>query len=217
MGFADKDVKVVQDVKSAQIARLASALLLMIGAAACGGGSKSAPQPTPTTSPALQTPVAATQPAAQNPQRTQTATAVNFEQLVALLPEHAGWTRSAPRGEQFSMGNAMSRAEATYDKGESAIKLQITDSAFGQLALAPHSMMLLPTYFERSGDGYKKAASLGGSPGFETWDSVNKDAEVVVVVGNRFIVTAKGRNVDSTDVVRALVQSIDLAKLATIK
>jgi hypothetical protein len=198
-------------------ARFVPVVALMIGAAACGGGSKSAPQPTPTASPALQTPAATTQQAAQNTQRTQTATAVAFEQLVALIPEHAGWTRGAPRGEQFGTGVLVSRAEANYEKGESSIKLQITDTAFSQLGLAPYSMMVLPTYFERSSDGYKKAASMGGSPGFETWDSVDKDAEVVVIVGNRFVVNAKGRNVDSTDVVRALVQSVDLARLSALK
>jgi hypothetical protein len=204
-------------MKSSRIALLAPALLTMIGVAACGGGSKGTPQPTPTTQPVAQSPVPAPQQAAPNAPRTQTANAVDFEQLVALIPEHAGWTRSTPHGEQFSIGVPVTRAEANYERGESSIKLQITDTAFGELGLAPYSMMVIPTYFERSSDGYKKAASLGGSPGYETWDSVNKDAEVTVIVINRFVVSAKGRNVDSTDVVRALVQSVDLAKLAAIK
>jgi len=192
-------------------------LALMLGAVACGGGSKGTAEQTPTTQAAQQTPVPVAQQTAQNPPRTQTANAVDFEQLVALIPEHAGWTRSTPRGEQYVLGVPVSRAEANYDKGESSIKLQITDTAFSQVGLAPYSMMLLPTYFERSSDGYKKAASLGGSPGFETWDNVNKDAEVAVVVVNRFVVMAKGRNVDSPDVVRSLVQAVDLSKLAAIK
>lgn len=192
-------------------------LALMIGVVACGGGSKSTAQQTPTTQAAVQTPVPAAQQAAQNTQRIQTANAVEFERLVALIPEHAGWTRSTPRGEQYILDVPVSRAEANYDKGESSIKLQITDTAFSQVGLAPYSMMVVPTYFERSSDGYKKAATLGGSPGFETWDNINKDAEVAVVVVNRFVVLAKGRNVDSTDVVRTLVKAVDLTKLAAIK
>jgi hypothetical protein len=204
-------------MKASQITLSAFLLLLMIGIVACGGGSKDTAQPTPTTQPVVQTPVPAAQQAVQNTQRTQTATAVAFEQLVTLIPEHPGWTRTAPRGEQFNIGVPVSRAEANYEKGESSVKLQITDTAFSQLGLAPYSMMSMPTYFERSSDGYKKAVPVGGSPGFETWDSINKDAEVTVIVANRFVVTAKGRNVDSTDVVRALVQSVDLAKLASLK
>jgi hypothetical protein len=214
-------VKIVQDVKSTKNVKaatlLAPVLAFMLAVVACGGGSKGQAEQTPTTQAAVQTPVPAAQQAAQNTQRIQTANAVDFEQLAALIPEYAGWTRSTPRGEQYILGVPVSRAEANYEKGESSIKLQITDTAFSQVGLAPYSMMLLPTYFERSSDGYKKAASLGGSPGFETWDSVNKDAEVTVVVVNRFVVMAKGRNVDSTTVVRALVQAVDLAKLAAIK
>jgi hypothetical protein len=212
-----KDVKVVQDVKSAKDVKRVAVLAFILAVVGCGGGSKSNAEQTPTTQAAQQTPVPAAQQAARNTQRTQTANAVDFEQLVALIPEHAGWTRSTPRGEQYNLDVRVSRAEANYDKGESSIKLQITDTAFSQVGLAPYTMMLLPTYFERSSDGYKKAAPLGGSPGFETWDNIDKDAEVAVVVVNRFVVLAKGRNVDSTDVVRALVKAVDLAKLAAIK
>ena len=210
-----QDVKSTKNVKAAAL--LAPVLALVFGVVACGGGSKGQAEQTPTTQTTQQTPVPVAQQAVQNTPRTPTANAVDFEQLVALIPEHAGWTRSTPHGEQYNLGVLVSRAEANYDKGESSIKLQITDTAFSQVGLAPYSMMLLPTYFERSSDGYKKAASLGGSPGFETWDNINKDAEVAVVVVNRFVVTAKGRNVDSPDVVRALVQAVDLAKLANLK
>jgi len=147
----------------------------------------------------------------------QTAPAVDFEKLVELLPEPAGWTRSKPNGKQMSMGISMSQAEASYEKGESTVRLEITDSSFNQLYLAPMSMMLMSTYSERSSEGYKKAASLNGSPGFEEWEIEPKEGTVTVVVANRFVVTARGRSVDNIEAVRSFVKAVDLAKLAALK
>ncbi len=192
---------------------------VLVTAAACGGSPATQNQtPSPTQTP--QNVAQAAQQMAQGLQQmtqNQTAPTVDFEKLVALVPELPGWTRSKPEGKQISMGVSMSRAEAEYTKGDSSISLEIVDSSFNQIMLAPMSMMLMSTYSERTSTGYKKAAPIGGSPGYESWDSEPKEGEVTVVVGNRFIVTAKGRNVDNIDVVRSLVQAIDLAKLAALK
>jgi hypothetical protein len=149
--------------------------------------------------------------------QSQTANPVEFEQLIALLPEPAGWTRGKPEGKQWSMGVSMSMAEADYEKGDSRITLSITDTAFNQLMLAPLSFMLKSGWSERSTEGYKKAVSIGGSPGYESWETEDKDSEIGVVVGNRFLVSAKGRDVESVDVVRSFVQAVNLSKLSTLK
>ena len=78
---------------------------------------------------------------------------------MALLPEHAGWTRGKPRGEQVSMGMDMSRAHGDYEKGESSIDLEITDSSFNQLFLAPLTTYLATGYSERSNEGYRRAVA----------------------------------------------------------
>lgn len=192
----------------------------------CGGGSEpqQANQPAPATTP--QAPVDAAAQAAQSMQQAtqamqqmgqQTATAVDFEKLVALLPEVNGWTRGKPKGEQVSMGVTMSHAKAEYQNGDASIDLEITDSSFNQLVLSPFTMFLAAGYSERSSDGYSKSVPVSGNPGFEKWSAESRRAEVTVVVGNRFIVQATGRNVDSVDPVNALVKSVDLAKLATLK
>ena len=135
-----------------------------------------------------------------------------------MLPDApSGWTRGKTKGNQMSMGISMSHAEVDYEKGDASIHLEITDTSFNQLMLAPISMMLAAGYSERSSDGYKKSMTLGGSPGFETWEYDSKVGEVTVVVGNRIIVTAKGHNVDNADVVKALVQAVDQAKLKDLK
>jgi hypothetical protein len=191
-------------------------------AAACGGSAPATDTQTTTPPPPQTAPNAAQASqqmadALQKMGQAQTATAVDFEKLIAFLPEPAGWTRSKPEGKQMSMGVSMSQAQAEYTKGESSIRLEITDSSFNQMFLAPMSMMLMSSYSERSSSGYKKAASLGGSPGFEEWENEPKDGTVTVVVGNRFVVAAKGRHVENIDAIRALVTAVDLGKLAALK
>ena len=145
------------------------------------------------------------------------APAVDYERLKELIPEISGWTRSAPRGEQVTMPFKISKAGARYEKGDSSIKLDITDSSFNQLLLAPLSMFMAMGFEEKSDDGFTKAVKIAGLPGFEKWQNAGKDGEVTVVVANRFIVQADGNNVENLDVVRKVVTAVDLNKLAGMK
>jgi hypothetical protein len=111
----------------------------------------------------------------------------------------------------------ISKAGARYEKGDSSIKLDITDSSFNQLLLAPLSMFMAMGFEEKSDDGFTKAVKIAGLPGFEKWQNAGKDGEVTVVVANRFIVQADGNNVENLDVVRKVVTAVDLNKLAGMK
>lgn len=196
-------------------------VVLGIVIAGCGGSSapKETPAATPKASATPQSPADVAQQMAQGLQQLgkNQAPAVDFEKLVALVPQLNGWERSEPKGEQVTMGVSLSNAKAEYTKGDSTIRLEITDAAFNQLVLAPLSMMLMANYSERSSSGYKKYAAIGGNPGFESWENEPKDGEVTVVIAQRFVVNAKGSNVPNIDVVRSLVQAVDLTKLAALK
>jgi hypothetical protein len=142
---------------------------------------------------------------------------VDYEQLKAFLPDLNGWTKDTTKGSQATSPIAYSKVETTYANGASSIDMDITDTALSQIFLAPLSMFMAAGYQEKSDDGYKKAISVGGSPGFEEWDNNSKTAEVTLIVANRFVVHAKGEGVESTDPVKKAVQTIDLSKLASLK
>jgi hypothetical protein len=145
------------------------------------------------------------------------AKAVDYESLKALLPEMDGWTRTDPKGEQVSMPVSHSRAEAHYRRDASEIELEISDTALNQLLLAPISMFLQSGYAERSDDGFTRARKIANQPGFEEWNAASHHAEVTAVAGGRFVVRATGDGVASIDPVRALVESVDMAKLVALK
>ena len=198
----------------------AAFLVVSAGLAACGRsasapGAEASPAPPATSTPS---PSASTQPAATTtPADPLPATPVDPALLVALLPDLFGWTRSQPRGEQLSAGVFMSKADAEYSRGESAMKLEIIDSAQHRLLMAPLSIMLMPKYSEKTADGFKQFARVGKHPGFESWQDELKEGDATVVVANRFIVNVRGLNVANLDPVRSLVRAINLDRLATLK
>jgi hypothetical protein len=145
------------------------------------------------------------------------AKSVDYEELKALLPDVDGWARSDVKGEQGTMPVAYSRAEARYQKDDGRVELEIEDTALSQMLLAPMSMFLASGYSERSDDGFKRAAKIGGSPGMEDWKINSKHGEVTAVVGNRFVVTGRGNDIASLDPVRKIVESVSFSKLAALK
>ena len=146
------------------------------------------------------------------------AKAVDYEQLKALLPDVDGWTRSDAKGEQLSMPVSYSRAEARYQKDDSRIELEITDTALSQLLLAPMSMFLASGYSERSDDGFKRAAKVGGQPGLEEWNvelQARRSHGASSATGSSC--HAKGTMSTSLDPVRQVVESVNFSKLAALQ
>ena len=110
-----------------------------------------------------------------------------------------------------------SKAEAHYEKGESTIELVITDSGFQPLVLEPITMFIAPGYDERSGGTHRKAVTVAGSPGSETWTPGSRRGEVTVLVTKRFIVAGTGLDVGNLDGVRAAVRAVNFGRLAALK
>ena len=144
-------------------------------------------------------------------------TPVPFESLIPFLPEIPGWTRSDPKGESVTTPMAHSRAEARYTRGEARLTLAIADTALSAILTAPLAMFLESGFAERDVDGFKRATKVAGHPGLEDWNAPSKRGEVTVLVAERFIVKASAHDVASIDVVRKVVETVDIGKLAALK
>ncbi len=141
---------------------------------------------------------------------------VDFEKLMELLPDVPGWEKEKPKGEQSSSMMNVSNAEARYTKGDFRVKLSITDAALNQMLMTGFTMAMA-LQNERSSTGFKRSATYSGQPAFEEWNSENKSANVTIAVNKRFIVKAEGSDFDSFDVIKEVVDKIDMAKLAALK
>lgn len=140
-----------------------------------------------------------------------------FEKLGEAFPDVSGWKRGEVRGESRNMPFAMSEASATYESGDSEVKLEVIDTALNQMILAPFSMFLVQNYSERSSDGYKKGVTFKGQPALEEVNHRNKSGELTVIIAKRFIVHARGRNVADVEPARTVLDKMDFAKLTAAK
>ena len=142
---------------------------------------------------------------------------VSFQQLQTVLPAVSGWDMEKPRGERMTMPVPFSQTEATYKNGEAEIEVKIVDSAFSSLLVAPWAMFLTAGYEKETSDGYEKSVNVGGNPGFEKWNSDDKDGELNLVVAKRFLVTIEGNRIGDAKVLHEFASKLDTSKLATLK
>lgn len=142
---------------------------------------------------------------------------VSFRELQTVLPEVSGWEREEPKGEKMTLPVPFSQTETRYKKGDASVEMKIVDSGFSQLLFAPYAMLLSTGYEKESSSGYEKATSFAGNPGFEKWDKDTKDGQIVVVVGDRFLVTIDGDDIGDNKVLQEFVSKVDLSKLAALK
>ena len=141
---------------------------------------------------------------------------VSFKELQRFLPDISGWEKETPQGETMTAPVKFSQAETAYTKGDARIELKIVDTAMSKMLTMPYQMFLMTGYSKETGSGYEKAAKVGGNPGWEKWDSEAKRAELGVIVGQRFLVTAEGSDTD-VKTVQDVIAKMDLGKLAGLK
>jgi len=142
---------------------------------------------------------------------------VKLQDLLATLPTIDGWEQQKPEGERMTSPFPTANAKATYTRGESRVEVEVIDSAFSQLLLAPVSMFLASGYSKESTTGYEKSTTVNGQPGWEKWDSENKQGEVNALVGKRFLVSIEGNGIDGVQVLQDVASKMDFNRLASLK
>ena len=85
------------------------------------------------------------------------------------------------------------------------------------MLIGPWSMMLASGFSRESSDGYEKAVSVNGQPGFEKWDSDSKDGELNILVNKRFLVSIEGNDIADTKVLHDIAGKMDFAKFGALK
>jgi len=142
---------------------------------------------------------------------------VRFQDLIALLPQIDGWEQQKPTGERMTSPFPTANAKATYTKGDSRIEVEVVDSAFSQLLLAPIAMFLQSGYSTESTSGYEKSVPVNGQPGWEKWNSDSKSGEVNALVGKRFLVSVEGDQLEDPKILQEVAGKIDFNRLSSLK
>ncbi len=143
--------------------------------------------------------------------------AVDFRILKELLPEIKGWGKQNPRGEKVAFGQfATSLAEADYALGDAEVHLKITDPAGYYMFVAPFVTFIQSGYEEEDEYHYKKSGTFNGYPAIEEFYFQDKRGSLTVIVKNRFIVEAKGRNIEKINTLYDILNEVNLKKLESL-
>lgn len=143
---------------------------------------------------------------------------VDYQKLKDFMPNRlAGMKQENLSGEKTSaMGFRFSMAEATYRDKERKVEVSISD--FGGIGILKATMAAWTNmdYERESDDGYERTTTIEGYPAFEKFDRTSGDAEVGILVDDRFILSIDARNISEKDF-RRIVEQMDPAKLARVK
>ncbi len=150
------------------------------------------------------------------------AKAINYEELIKYLPESvSGYKRNEdPSGASMDMGEmSYSSAEVRFEneKGE---RINITLLDYN----AAYSMYSMATAMWASGFKIDTSEELGQSinlgeniNGWESFRKKQKNASVVLGIGDRFLLTIEGDNQKDCSFLKEVAESMDLKKLALIE
>lgn len=153
------------------------------------------------------------QAAAKAIENSEAVTATDPDSLKAYLPASvAGFTRTEVSASSASAaGIEGSQAEAQYTRGESNLKLQVTD--IGQAgALASIAGAVNMKSSKETATGYEKTGVVDGRMTQESYDRQAKSGEYSVLVGERFMVEASGNGV-TMDELKAAVEAVGISRL----
>lgn len=148
-----------------------------------------------------------------------TVDVVDQGRLKALLPDSLpGLARSDVTAEKSAMGEfKISMAGAKYgDNGaDRQVDIKITDMGNNKLFGTMFAWGMVEQDRETE-SGYEKTGKVDGRPTHEQLSKDRSDGEYSVLVGNRFMIEARGRNVDMP-VLKQAAAAVGFGKLEAMK
>ena len=145
---------------------------------------------------------------------------VAFSKLLPFLPEGpAGWTTDKPEGSTDDAGGVkITNVHRDYKKG-TADNAPTTSISILDSAANPEYVTATTAAWNSSTstpEGYSKALTVEGMPGFETFENEGKHGTLWLMVAKRYVLQIETQGQDSKDL-QDWLKRIDVKKLADVK
>ena len=140
--------------------------------------------------------------------------------LLPLLPDApAGWTAEKPEGSTDDAGGVkITSVHRDYKKGTAdnapTTSISILDSAANPDYVT--STTAAWTLSTSTPEGYTKAFTINGMPGFETFENEGKHGTLWLMVAKRYVLQIETQGQDAKDL-QDWLKRVDLKKLAEVK
>jgi hypothetical protein len=145
---------------------------------------------------------------------------VNSTKLLPLLPDApTGWTADKAEGSTDDAGGVkITSVHRDYKKGTAdnapTTSISILDSAANpEYVSATTAAWNLTT---STPEGYTKALTIEGMPGFETFENEGKHGTLWLMVAKRYVLQIETQGQDSKDL-QEWLKRVDVKKLAEVK
>jgi len=134
----------------------------------------------------------------------------HWSKLTPFLVDLDGWEADDDAEGQTSsmMGTSITVVERSFTSENRSLKITITDSGYVQMVMAGFKMMM---QFEvDTSDEYIKKVTVDNFPGMEKYNYDDKDAELILILKDRFLVMLEGDEFEKdqvselTDIAKAL-------------
>jgi hypothetical protein len=145
---------------------------------------------------------------------------VDFSKLIPFLPEApADWTADKAEGSTDDAGGVkITSVHRDYKKGAAdnapTTSISILDSAANPDYVAATTAAWNLT--ASTAEGYTKALTIDGMPGFETFENDGKHGTLWLMVAKRYVLQIETQSQDAKDL-QDWLKRVDLKKLAEVK
>ena len=140
---------------------------------------------------------------------------VNWRELVPFLIDIAGYEAEKPEGTTTAMAEfKLSQVSREYTKGESSLEIEIIDGSYIPLAYA--SFQAMQAFEVDSSEELIRKVTIQGFPAIEHMQFEDKEATLMILVAERFLVNLRGENYENTSEVKAVSEKLDLKRLASL-
>jgi len=146
--------------------------------------------------------------------------ALHYDDLKAFLPNISGYqTDGDAKGNVAKVtGFGYSQVEQQYSNGSDRVTVKIADynGAAGLFGVA--TAAIKGGIHIESDKQIIKGLDLGVQDvaGIETWKKQQKNANITMAVGTRFVVTIKATNQDNTNFVKGVAKNLPLDKMVNL-
>jgi len=141
---------------------------------------------------------------------------VNWRDLVPFLGDIDGWTAEGDvEGSSVSMlGMKVSQVERDYSQENRTLNIMIIDGIASSMVTAGIRMAM--NFEVDSSDEYVKKIEIKGFPGVEKYTYADKDAEVMLLLNDRFLVQLEGEGFEDAKDLVTIAESLDLNGIAAL-
>jgi len=145
---------------------------------------------------------------------------VDFEKLLPILPSPPeGWKADEAEGSTDELGEAqISTVHRDYSKGEANDAPTTSISILDSVATPDYVELTTAgwTRTETTPEGYTKAVTIEGMPGFEIFENEGKHGTLWLLVAKRYFLQIETTAQDAKEL-QEWLKRIDLKKLGAVK